>query len=390
MLIKTIFLLFLFTISIDSYTQDVNTSRFLRNIGVSANIIKGYDLSARGRNAPNRNFDAMGYELDLMYRTDGQKDWQKLYNNPRVGIGFVYILMPTPKLYGNVYSAIPFVDFTLINSPSTMAFLKVGFGASYIDKQFDTSTTLSLTDFNNNLISQPYNLSIQFGVGLHQKILPNTELAFEGGLFNFSNGSYNAPNNGINLAYIKGGLNFFIHDRINNRGMTTFHNDQTKKWYFQSFVGTGFTKIRIPLKTHYHIYVVSSQLLYSKNKIMNIGPSMDLYYDPTSNIRLLRPASMYEISDNDKYKVALGLAVEFNIGKISIPMRGMHYVYNLSNVRVDRIYYIFGLRYTHKSNLFFQANLKSTLDNTSGVRSDFIEYGIGYRFKTKSTYGNIY
>ncbi|MEI6882238.1 MAG: hypothetical protein WCK82_13025, partial [Bacteroidota bacterium] len=60
------------------------------------------------------------------------------------------------------------------------------------------------------------------------------------------------------------------------------------------------------------------------------------------------------------------------------------------NVRVDRIYYVFGIRYTHRSNLFFQGSLKSTLDNTTGVRTDFLEYGIGYRFKTKSTYGNTY
>jgi hypothetical protein len=78
--------------------------------------------------------------------------------------------MPTQWLYGNIYSAIPYVNFTIINKPATMAFLKVGFGGAYIDKQFDTSSTLKIDDLNNNLISQPYNLGIQFGPGLHQKI----------------------------------------------------------------------------------------------------------------------------------------------------------------------------------------------------------------------------
>ncbi len=388
--LKVFFLLILLTAGFNSFSQDVNSSRFLRNIGISANIIKGYDFSARGRNGPTRNIEAIGYEFDLIYRTDGQKDWQKIYNNPRVGISFSHILMPTQWLYGNIYSAMPFFNFTLINRPTTMTFLKVGFGGAYIDKQFDTSSTLRIDDLNNNLISQPYNLGIQIGFGFHQKIFSNTELALEAGALNFSNGSFNAPNNGINLVYLKGGMNFFIYDRVNHRGMTTFHNDQTKKWYFQSFIGTGFAKIKIPLKTQYDIYVWSSQLMYSKNKILNIGPAIDFYYDPTSNIRLLRPSSLDEINEIDKFKVAMGLSAEFNIGRISIPMRGMHYVYNLANVRVDRIYYAFGLRYTHKSNLFIQGSLKSTLDNTSGLRSDFLEYGIGYRFKAKSTYGNTY
>lgn len=384
-----LFFFFLVT-SFFSFSQDVNSSRFLRNIGISANIIKGYDFSARGRNAPNRNFDAIGYEFDLIYRTDGQKDWQKLYNDPRVGISFSNIYMPTEWLYGNIYSAMPYINFNLLNKPAILAFLKIGVGIAYMDKQFDTSSTIKAQSINNNLVSQSYNLGIQIGFGIHQKLFSNTELALEAGVLNFSNGSLNAPNNGINLAYLKGGLNFFLYDRINHRGMTTFHNDQTKKWYLQTFFGTAYIKIRYPLKTEYDIYVISTQLMYSKNKILNIGPGIDFYYDPTSNIRLLRPASMDEIAEADKLKVAMGLSAEFNIGRISIPMRGMHYVYNLANVRVDRIYYVFGLRYTHKSNLFIQGSLKSTLDNTRGVRTDFIEYGIGYRFKTKSTYGNTY
>jgi hypothetical protein len=73
-----IYLFFFFSlISFFSFSQDVNSSRFLRNIGISANIIKGYDFSARGRNAPNRNFDAIGAEFDFIYRADGHKDWQK-------------------------------------------------------------------------------------------------------------------------------------------------------------------------------------------------------------------------------------------------------------------------------------------------------------------------
>jgi hypothetical protein len=80
-----------------------------------------------------------------------------------------------------------------------MAFLKFGLGASYIDKQYDTS---SVRELKNNLISQPYNLGIQFGFGIHQKLFSNTELALEAGVLNFSNGSLNAPNNGINLAYL--------------------------------------------------------------------------------------------------------------------------------------------------------------------------------------------
>jgi hypothetical protein len=76
--------------------------------------------------------------------------------------------MPTEWLYGNIYSAMPFVNFTLINRATTSAFLKIGLGASYIDKQYDTS---SVRELKNNLIGQPYNLGIQFGFGIHQKSL---------------------------------------------------------------------------------------------------------------------------------------------------------------------------------------------------------------------------
>jgi hypothetical protein len=115
-----------------------------------------------------------------------------------------------------------------------------------------------------------------------------------------------------------------------------------------------YSTIRYPLKTQYGIYVWSNQFMYAKNKILNIGPALDFYYDPTSNIRLLRPVSITEIKDVDRFNILVGLSAEFSIGRISIPMRGMHYVYNLANVRVDRIYYVFGLRYTHKSNLFYR------------------------------------
>ncbi len=378
------FLLYVFGCSL-AHSQDVNSSRFLRNLGFSASIVKGYDISARGKDAPKLNLDIIGVELDIINRTDGAKDWQKLYNNPRTGLALSYLKLPTAYIYGEVYSAIPYINFNLINSPTTMGFIKFGIGAAYITNYFD-----SATNPYNNLISVPYNLGIQIGFGFHQRMFPNVDLALESGVLNFSNGSTSAPNNALNIVYFKGGINYFIYDRINQRGITPFHNDQTKRWYFQTFVGMGYTSIRIPLKTEYNVYVMSSQLLYAKNKIYNIGISADLYYDPTSNIRLYWPRKLEEISEADRLKAALGVALEINLGKLTIPMRGMHYVYNLKNVRVDRLYCTIGLRYTFKNNIFIESNIKSTLDNTSGIRSDFVETGIGFRFKARSTYSNTY
>jgi hypothetical protein len=92
----------------------------------------------------------------------------------------------------------------------------------------------------------------------------------------------------------------------------------------------------------------------------------------------------------DRIHFALGAASEFQIGRIALPFYVMHYVYDLSHIRADRLYMRFGVKYTPKHNFFIGINLKGTLDDDTIIRSDYMEMNMGYRFKRKPVERSTY
>lgn len=366
--------------------QTVYTSRFLRNIGISSSLLLGYDVSLRTNEAQFGNYNKIvtGAEFGIVYRTDGQKDWNKLYNNPRIGINFAYMNLPLNSIFGKAVTAIPYIDFNWLNLPKTYGFFRFGIGGAYMNKYYKVET-----NDKNYSISTTGNFAYELGFGLHHNIIPNMDLDFQVGMVNISNGGTKAPNQMISVGYAKFGVSAFFYDRMNTRGHTVFRSKLTKIWYWQAFAGGSYKSILKPLEVSYPVGVFSTQYLYAYNKLFNYGFAVDMFFDPTPNIRTLSPKSMSDIKFIDKFHAGVGFTSEFEIGKISIPLSLMHYVYNLKYVGTGGIYSKFGVRYTPMNNFFMGINFKNTFDSKAGVQGDFVECYLGYRLKPKPPIKNI-
>ncbi len=383
--LKKVFLLCLVA-PLGLFGQTVYTSRFLRNIGISSSLALGYDLPVRNNEKQLGDYNKLttGAEFGIVYRTDGDKEWNKLYNNPRIGINFAYNNLPLNSIFGKAITVIPYIDFNWLNLPKTFGFFRVGLGAAYVSKYY-------IKDKNplNLSIATNANFAADFAFGVHHNIIPNMELDFQLGSLLISNGTIKSPNQSILLGYFKFGVSAFFYDRMNTRGHTVFRNKLTNLWYWQVYGGGGYKSIIVPFIASFPVASLSGEYLYAYNKIFNYGFAMDMFFDPTPNIRTTAPTKLTDIKFIDKFYAGVGFASEFQVGKISFPFQLMHYVYNLKYVGSGGIYVKFGLRYTHKSNFFLGLNFKNTVDTKNGLPGDFTEFYLGYRRRPKPPIKNV-
>lgn len=372
--------------SLSLFGQTVYTSRFLRNIGISSSLNLGYDVSPRnnGRELGEYNKIITGAEFGIVYRTDGDKEWNKLYNNPRIGLTFSYTNLPLNAIFGKAITAIPYIDFSWLNLPKTYGFMRVGLGAAYMNKFYIKEKN----PFNLSIATN-INFAYELGIGIHHNIIPNMDLDFQLGSVLISNGTIKSPNQSMMLSYFKFGVSAFFYDRMNTRGHTVFRSKLTNLWYWQVYAGGGYKSIIVPFIAAFPVASFTGQYLYAYNKIFNYGFAVDMFFDATPNIRTTAPTKLTDIKFTDKFYAGVGFASEFQVGKISFPFQLMHYVYNLKFVGSGGIYAKFGVRYTHKSNFFFGFNFKNTIDTKNGFPGDFTEVYFGYRRRPKPPVKNV-
>ncbi len=386
--LRPLFLLFVI-VPFSLLGQTVYTSRFLRNIGISSSLALGYDVTLRTNDIQLGKYNKIisGAEFGIVYLTDGDKEWNKLYNNPRIGINVAYYNLPLNSIFGKAITLIPYIDFNWLNLPKTFGFFRVGMGAAYMNKYF-------IKDINpfNQSISTRGNFAYEFAFGIHHNIIPNMELDFMLGAVNISNGTIKTPNQSYTVGYFKMGVSAFFYDRMNTRGHTVFRNKLTNLWYWQAFGGGGYKSMVVPYQAYQAAFPVASfsgQYLYAYNKIFNYGFAVDMFFDATPNVRTSPPTKFTNVKFIDKFHAAAGFASEFQVGKISFPFQLMHYVYNLKFVGSGGIYHKIGVRYTGKSNFFMGINFKNTLDPERGYLGDFTEFYLGYRRRPKPPIKNV-
>ncbi|MFT5903812.1 MAG: hypothetical protein ACI9O2_000667 [Flammeovirgaceae bacterium] len=137
----------------------------------------------------------VGMEVSLTKRTDGSKDWHHRYFFPRWGVSVNAYDLGSPYM-GNGYGGRIFFDLPMTKARNF--FLKVSFGAGWIEKPFDLDDNP-----RNSAIGSHLNAAL--GVEAHFNLNLGEKWAFRPGIgiHHYSNGAMQAPNSGINLALIR-------------------------------------------------------------------------------------------------------------------------------------------------------------------------------------------
>jgi hypothetical protein len=168
-----------------------------------------------------------GGEISLTKRTDGSKDWHHRYYFPRWGFSL------TGYDLGSQYMGLGFggrIFFDLPITESRKLFLKLSFGAGWIEKPFDLDENV-----RNSAIGSHLNASL--GVALHYHIpLSERWILSPGiGIDHYSNGAMQMPNSGINLALVRMALLY----RFNPQPLPTLEKAPYEPEKFRIIMGAS-------------------------------------------------------------------------------------------------------------------------------------------------------
>jgi hypothetical protein len=144
-------------------------------------------------------------ELHLSYNTSGNHLWEKIYGLPRYGLGMRYLYLGEPSnILGNGYAFYPFIDFELFERRKSSVRFIIGSGLAFLDKAYHIKYNSSQTAIGshwNNLTTFQFKLEHAFS---------STHLISGGiSLSHISNGSFKAPNLGLN--YVSAILGYSYH-----------------------------------------------------------------------------------------------------------------------------------------------------------------------------------
>ena len=305
-------------------------------------------------------------ELSFYQQTDGEKQWQRYFNYPKLGISAMYINSGNPISLGNIYGVFPYIDFPLNHWKITWN-LKFGYGIGFIEKPFDRKT-----NYKNLAIGSHINALIFMNSHWNFPITERINLSTGVSLTHFSNGSLKRPNLGINIFSLNAGVSYCFGNQITTNEPT---DEKREKEISHSVLATVGLKEIDPIGGNkYMVYNTSYNLLKVITNKSSIGIGADFSYN-TSLEQLVVRLQHEDKGKLSNFNAGISGIYAMDIGKISMMFQTGGYVYRV--YKQDNVVYTkIGTRYRFTDKLFFNLSLK-----THFFVADFIEYGIGYRIK---------
>jgi len=325
--------------------------------------------------------------LSIRYiiHTDGSKDWHQLYNYLDYGVGFNFSTYNEPVHLGNSYSLYAFIYSPIIKWKKFTLKNDLAIGLSYVEKHW------SVHNIENNVIGSSLNCYIQEGFVL-EYLASNRFLIGLG--FNFShisNGSMKKPNLGINTFSSQINLRYNFYDnevRYNHEkpefdkgydillsSFGAIYNDRVEL-YYQDFHDPE----RYP-ERYFYAFGLNTTAYKNLNYKNNLGLGLTLGYDDLADNHFMNVNGIL-VSTTAPFFNRLNLSAfasyEYKINRFSAFAELGHYLIRkttpLSN---PNFFQRVGVRYLVYDNLLASVAIRAT----SFKKANYIEWGLGYRFK---------
>jgi len=335
--------------------------------------------------------------LSLKYGRYSRGDrWQDIaYGMPYYGIGLYTARFFNKSALGQPISIYLFQGAEIKKiSPRLSLGYELNLGMSFNWKPYDVFD-------NPDNIALGSSANVHVGANLYFKTPLSDKWALRYGvaITHFSNGAYQLPNKGLNLAapFIELVYNFngtpeapkdvdqlqppVLEDRFDHD--LTFTSSSRQIWV--DTVGTGRpTKL---LDKNFRVFGLSYSAMYVHNYKYRWGPSLELVYDESSGVKAWRQRHPEDGHYYDRIKLgpfherlSLGLSIR---GEITYPRHTFfaHMGYNLihGNGYDHRLYQIIGLKAYLTENFFGTFGIRAARLS----KAQYLYWSIGYTIKGK-------
>ena len=315
-----------------------------------------------------------GVLFGISKKTNGKKEWEKIYNYPDYGVSFYSQNYRNEKL-GKLYAIHGHYTFYFRKQEKkNQIALKVGTGLSYVTNPYD-----KLENWKNNVFGSHVNASLFFNL-YYQRLQLFKNIGLQAGvtLMHNSNGSSKSPNSGTNVFAGFIGLNYSLKTPkkyTEEKETTTIPKSERLK--FNIILSTGRNETDLIGNGKYPFYTFTG---YIDKRVSN--KSAIQFGFQYFNSKFLKEHIYYKSLVDDPnqaeklpdYKRAsLIIGHELFLNKLSAILQVGYYVYYPFPFE-GRVYENLGFKYYFSKTIFVQTLLKA-----HAAKAESFEFGIGCR-----------
>ena len=329
----------------------------------------GFLIAHRPVLVPLQEKHVTGFELSIAHLSYGKEEWEKDFLFPEKGLTIAYFNLGNPERLGYGLAIYPYLDFPFSNKKDSRFVFRYGIGLGWVEKIFNAER-----NYKNAAIGSHLNGVIHFDLHYEKDLSASSRLEMSAGITHYSNGAYELPNLGINVATINLAYTKFFGDKVVlQKNILSKNGIRKSEWNL--YAGAGEKKIYPPGGKKYNAGVLSFLKTIPIKRKNSWGIGTDLFFDNSLAARLqLRGQTLKGTSDNLRFGI-YG-AYEMHVGKTGLIFNMGYYLF--SRWKEDgNIYHRIGVR-QYFNHVFLCMNLK-----THYARADFVEFGLGYVFKKK-------
>ncbi len=170
-----------------------------------------------------------GLELDAAVLLTGDRAWDYCFCYPRMGLSLSYFNYANPRVLGNGYTLLYYVEPFLSYRRRVNFSFRTGGGLAYLDTPYHPVTNPA-----NLFYSAPLSFLLQINLALNYRLSPHLNLRAAGYYSHVSNGGMREPNKGINFPTASLGLDYtFRPPVLTERSRNRVGQGEARKNYFE-------------------------------------------------------------------------------------------------------------------------------------------------------------
>ena len=311
------------------------------------------------------------FEMKVGKEVAGNHLWEQLYNYPKIGLGYFLCDYKNPEIMGYEHGAYSFINVPLIGRTNKFGLnVEMDFGLSYLTKVFDI-------DDNYKQVAIGTHTNVFFKFGGNSRIQLTDKLELINGLYfsHCSNGRVKEPNLGINVVTASTGLLYYFNSQRYKK--YTPPTTLTRYYTYSVVASGGLKQWRRHDQNIYYVYSIAVNAERRLNHIERVGIGIDLFYDQSIATSLEYYDENKNATASDLYRSGIHVSHDLIYNRLALIFNAGYYFYT-KYVEISSIYSRLGLRYQASKHLLFNLTLKSHF-----AQADYIEWGIGYRWKQK-------
>jgi len=322
-------------------------------------------------------------EVRVGFQTTGKEIWQQYNHYPKYGLGIHYadqIKWKGDTTLGNPFSLFAFYNapwarfgrFTLNSSMSV--------GLSYMSLIYDPDTNPY-----NDIVASHFNLYFDFNLNLGVELGERIDLTAGYGVTHYSNGNIHEPQVGLNNWGWNLGMSYLFDGK--EKPFKRAEYIHTEPPDFKSYeevqlmLAAGIVEWQ-PKTLREGLYYFTSSFTadyayrYSPRSAVTLGA--DLFYDGSLE-QAIKGISPEDVTTWQKSYMGGHLGYQFTVDKLTL-------VFNLGTYFLMHSYdrKFFFARAGGRIRLTDHLSAHICIKSRNGIRSDWIEWGLAYSFKTRN------